>query len=117
MAYLKVNNVDFSPYTSGLQIDNSVNYISQTNASGDMVVDKLKQKKSITATIIPVDINVMKTLQAEIEKFSVTVSFLSPTTGQLMTANCIIPDNSVSYYTIQTDNVLTQAVTLTFTEL
>mgnify|MGYP003291495799 CR=1 FL=1 len=39
MAYLKIDNTDFSMYVSGLKVGKKSNYNAQTNAAGDTVID------------------------------------------------------------------------------
>ena len=78
----------------------------------------LNRKRKISVGIIPISLEQMKTLQTAIDGFEVTLKFLNPKTGKNLSAKCIIPDNAVSYYTIQSvDKVLFNAFTLEFTEL
>lgn len=118
MSYFKINNIDFSMYVNDLKISTSVNYNSQTNAAGNTVVDYINKKRSIEVGIIPLDAVAMKDLQAAIDNFNVSISFMNPKTNTIENnVNCIIPNNDVSYYTIQADKVTFDAFTLTFTEL
>ena len=118
MAYFKINNIDYSPYTSGLKVKKSTNYTSQVNAAGDTVVDYINSKRAIEATIIPMNDAEMATLQTELDKFNVSISFRNPNTNTLEeNINCIIPDTEITYYTIQVNKVMYNALTLTFTEL
>lgn len=118
MAYFKINNTDYSQYVNSLDISTKSNFTSQTNAAGDTVVDYIGKKREISVGIIPLNANDIKSLLADIEAFSVSISFLNPKTNELEEGvNCIIPSNAVSYYTIQADKVLTKAFSLTFTEL
>ena len=52
-----------------------------------------------------------------VNKFKVTITYLDPETQTLEEAICIIPHNSVDYYTIQADGVKFQALSLEFKEL
>ena len=117
MAYLKINNIDFSMYCNKLEVSKTANYNAQTNAAGNTVVDLINHKRTIKAGIIPLDSAVMKQLQEVINAFSVIVTYLDPHTGALNSINCIIPENKVDYYTIQADKTLFNAVELEFMEL
>lgn len=118
MAYFKINNTDYSKYVSGLIINKEANYNSQTNAAGNTVVDYINTKRTIEVTIIPINDAAMKTLQTDINKFNVTLSFMNPDTNQMENnVNCIIPSSGVEYYTIQSNRVLFKAFNLEFIEL
>lgn len=117
MAYLKINNIDFSLMVSGLEVNDTVNYNAQTNAAGNTVVDYINRKKTIKADFIPLTNNQMWALQDMINKFSVSITYLNPATNALDSINCIIPAASVRYYTIQADKVLFNACSLEFIEL
>lgn len=118
MAYFKIGNVDFSMCVNKLEINKVAKYTSQTNAAGDTVVDYINSKRTITVGIIPLSAEDMKALQAAIADFAVNISFQNPSTNALEeNVACIIPNDAVSYYTIQAGKVLFNALTLTFTEL
>lgn len=118
MTYFKIGSNDYSMYVNSLEIEESTNYNAQTNAAGNSVVDYINKKRTIEVGIIPLNDEIMKQLQADIEAFNVSISFLNPKTKTLAeNVNCIIPNNSVKYYTIQADKVMFDAVSLTFTEL
>lgn len=117
MAYLKIDNVDYSKYVSGLKVGSKSTYNAQTNAAGDTVVDFMNRKRTVEVGIIPLDDAAMKSLAAAINKFSVSLTFRNPTTGALETINTIIPDSDIEYYTIRADKVSFKALNLTFTEL
>ena len=118
MAYFKINNTDFSMCVNKLDIKKAVNYTAQTNAAGNTVVDYINSKRQITVGIIPLSGEDMQALQSAISEFGVNISFQNPETNALEeNVACIIPDNAVSYYTIQAGKVLFNAFTLTFTEL
>lgn len=116
--YFSINNVDFSTYVKSLKINTSTNFISQTNALGDTVVDRLGTKRQIEVGIITLDswdaYDLLETLTA----FQVSLSFLNPYTNELEEGVvCIIPSTDISYYTIQADKVLVNEFNLVFTEL
>lgn len=118
MAYLKINNIDYSMYVNSLKIDSSANYTSQTNAAGNTVVDYINSKRTIEIGIIPLDSATMVSLQSALGAFSVALSFRNPTSGELEeNVSCIIPSNGVEYYTIQSDKVMYKAFTIKFVEL
>lgn len=117
MAYLKIDNIDYSMYVSGLKVGSKSNYNAQTNAAGNTVVDYINTKKTVSVNIIPLDDSVMKSLLTAINKFNVSLEFRNPTTGALEKINAIIPDSEIDYYTIRADKVFYKALTLTFTEL
>lgn len=118
MAYLKINDVDYSNLVKELIIKKSVNYNAQTNAAGDTVVDYINSKRTISVTFIHMDDKKMVELQTELDKFSVSISFLDPLTN-LLSENvlCIIPANDADYYTIQPNRTLYKEFKLDFIEL
>lgn len=118
MSYFKINGVDYSKYVNALRVTKSANYVEQVNAGGNTVVDYINSKRLIEVGIIPLDKDSLQALLGAVNGFNVTVSFLNPLTGSLEeNVNCIIPENDISYYTIQADKVLVNAFALTFTEL
>lgn len=118
MAYFKIGDDDYSMYVNSLKVKSKALYNSQTNAAGDSVVDYINTKREIEVGIIPVNDIVLLKLQLAIKQFNVEISFLNPATNALEeNVVCIIPDDEVDYYTIQTGKTLTKAMTLTFTEL
>ncbi len=117
MAYLKINDKDFSMYCNKLNVSKTANYNAQTNAAGNTVVDFINRKRTIQVGIIPIDDAAMVALQAELEKFNVSITFLNPTTKAMDTINCIIPEDNIEYYTIQQGKTMFNAFTLDFMEL
>ena len=117
MTYFKINDVDYSMYVNQLNINRSAVYNAQTNAAGDTVVDFINSKREIEVGIIPLNDEAMANLQTAIEAFNVFISFRNPKTNELETIECIIPEDSVEYYTIQANKVLFNAFTITFVEL
>lgn len=118
MAYFKINEVDYSSYVNKLNIKNIHQYNSQVNAAGNTVVDYINKKQNITVGIIPLDDESMKNLQSQIKEFNVSISFRNPETGELReNINCILPQNEISYYTIQVNKVLYNGFELVFMEL
>lgn len=118
MAYFTIGSNDYSSYTSGLKITRSTNYNAQTNAAGDTVVDFINQKRVIEVEIIALDETIASQLKNDIDAFNVRISFRNPKTRALETnVDCIIPDNAIEYYTIQTNKVSVNKISLKFTEL
>lgn len=118
MAYFKINDVDFSMYVNKLKVAREHIYKGMTNASGNTLVKYVNTKRIIEVGIIPLDDIAMQDLQTAINEFKVTISYRDPLTNDLEEdVQCIIPTNSVDYYTIQANNVLFQAFTLQIKEL
>ena len=118
MAYFKIGENDYSMYVNELIITKSANYNAQTNAAGNTVVDYINQKRVIEVGIIPLEAEAMLALQADIDKFNVSISFQNPLTNALETGvNVIIPENGVEYYTIRADRTQFKAFKLKFIEL
>lgn len=118
MDYFKINEVDYSNCVSGLKVTKNHIYSSQTNAAGNTVADYINSKRVIEVTIIPLDAAALSTLLTAIDNFNVNISFLNPQTGAIEeNVSCIIPSNEVEYYTIQAGKVLTNAFSLSITEL
>lgn len=118
MAYLKINNVDFSKYVNTLKINKKTIYNAQTNAHGNSVVDKINAKREIEVGIIPLTAKTMQELIAVIDAFNVSVSFLNPKTNALEeNIACIIPENNVDYYTIQANKTSFKAFSIKIIEL
>lgn len=118
MTYFKINGHDYSKYVNSLKVSKQAIYKSATNASGNTVVKYINTKRDFSVGIIPLDDAAMKTLQADINSFRVTISYRDPDTNTLIeNVKCIIPLNEVEYYTIQADKVMYKAFLLTITEL
>ena len=118
MAYFKIFDNDYSAYVNELKVTTNNNYNAQMNAAGNTVVDFISQKRTISVGIIPLDDSVMAQLKNDIDSFGLFISFRNPNTNELTTDMvCIIPDNEVEYYTIQSGKVSYKAVKLTFIEL
>ena len=118
MAYFKINGNDYSMYVNKLKVAKEHIYKGMTNAAGNTIVKYVNTKRIIEVGIIPLDSAVMANLQTDINKFKVTVSYRDPETQALVeNVTCIIPHNSVDYYTIQADNVKFKAFSLELKEL
>ena len=117
MAYFKIGKTDFSSIVNELNINNTSNYNSQTNAAGNTVVDYINTKRIIEVGIIPLDDTAMAELQTAINDFDVMISFRNPRTNQLETIFCIVPESGIEYYTIQANKVMYKAFRIKFIEL
>ena len=117
MAYLKIDGTDFSQYVNKLLVQTKHKYTARENASGTLMVKYITDKKTVQVGIIPLDAASLKSLMTVINKFEVTVSYLNPETDTLETINCIIPTNSVEYYTIQAGNTSAKAFNFSCEEL
>lgn len=118
MAYLIINDVDFSPYVNDLKVTNNHRYNAQTNAAGNTIVDYINKKRTFEVGIIPVDDEAMANLQEVLDTFNVTLTFRNPQTNALEEdVNCIIPTNAVAYYTIRKDKVTYDAFVVQIQEL
>lgn len=119
LTYFKIGNTDFSTYVNTLNITKTANYNAQTNAAGDTVIDYINSKRVIDVGFIPLDGTKMKTLLTALDNFNVSLSFRNPQTNAIEeSVNCIVPEQTVEYYTIQSENkVLFNAFTLQFVEL
>ena len=117
MAYFKIGSNDYSTYCNALKVGWSANYNAQTNAAGNSVVDYINTKRTIEVGIIALNDEVLKALMTDIANLNVTISFLNPATNTVVTANCIIPQKNIEYYTIQANKVMCKAFTLSFIEL
>lgn len=116
MAYLKINGNDYSQYVNKLLIDTKHKYTARESASGDLLVKYITKKRNISVGVIPLDASSLSSLLSDLNSFEVTVSFLNPETNALETANCIIPINSIEYYTIQAGNTKSKAFNFTCEE-
>lgn len=117
MIYFKIGEYDFSKCINSLEVSTAANYSALTNAAGNTVIDWISEKRTFTVGFIPLNEVDMVDLQTAIAGSSVELTVINPATATTETVNCFIPDNTVSYYTIQPKKVLFHPFTLTFTEL
>lgn len=118
MAYLKINNVDFSDCVAVLKVGKQQKFKSMETAAGNMLVKPINSKYIVEVGFIPLTVDDMKRLQAHIGKLTVSISFLEPTTNALKTINCMLTTNLVEYYTIQSDGtILYKPFSLQFQQL
>ena len=118
MAYFKIGNNDYSMYVNALKVNKKAEYSAQTNAAGNTVVDYINAKRTIEVGIIPLDAAAAASLLADIDAFSVSISFMNPITNTLEeNVKCIIPDSGIEYFTIRADKTMINGFSLKFTEL
>ena len=117
MEYFKINNVDFSKYVNSFEVTKNHIYKSQINAAGNTIVKQVNVKRILNVGIIPLDAATMIALQNAIDSLTASISFINPDTGTLETIKCMIPSQSVSYYTIRAGKTQFKAFSLQFTEL
>lgn len=117
MEYFKINDIDLSMYVNKLEIENNAQYVAQTNAAGNTVVDYINKKRIVSVGIIPLDDAAMATLLTLLDAFNMSITFKDPQTNALNTINCILPSSNVDYYTIQAGNTSFKAFDLEFIEL
>lgn len=117
MTYFKSNNTDLSAYVSGLRVVENDDYVEHKNALGTKRVDYINKKREIEVTFIPLKSSDMITLLSKIS-FQNTISFLNPNTGVLENnVNTIVDNKNISYYTIQSNKVMFNEITIVFKEL
>ena len=118
MEFFKINGIDFSQLANSLLVTKNYNYNVQQNAHGDTVADFLAAKRIITVGIIPLSAEKLLPLLNEVDKFSVTLSFLDPHKNAIEEAvPCIITTDGVEAYTLQQGNKQYKGLVLSFQEL
>lgn len=117
MAYFKINNNDYSQYVNKLNVQTKHKYTARENASGTLLVKYITGKHTIQVGIIPLDSATLKQLMLDVNSFECDVTYLDPELDHLNTIRCIIPTNSIEYYTIQAGNTSTKAFTFSCEEL
>lgn len=119
MAYLKINNTDFSGLVSGLKVgyETLVSDKSGRNAAGDTVVDVINKKVKLYVTLRHTTDNEMKSFLSAIENYVVNVTFLNPKTNTLQTVTAYTGTPEPEYYTIQPTMIVYKPMSLNFIEL
>ena len=115
------DDINYSNYVSELKVHEIRHYTEQTNAAGNKVVDYINSKREIEVTFIPMSGDEALVLFDDMggynNGFNVPIKFFNPKTNEIATANCILPDTNIEYYTIRTDKTILKAFTLRFIEL
>ena len=118
MAYLKINNTDFSAMVSGLKVgfETLVSDQSGRNAAGDTVIDVINRKTKLYVTFRHTTDAEMHSFLQAIKDFVVTVSFLNPETKSMSTITAYTGTPEPEYYTIS-DKTVFKPLELNFIEL
>jgi hypothetical protein len=118
MAYLKINNVDFSSLVSGLKVgfETLVSENSGRNAAGNTVIDVINEKTKVYVTLRHTFDDEMKSFLAAIENYVVSVTFLNPKTNALATITAYTGTPEPEYYTISNETIY-KPMSLNFIEL
>ena len=118
MAYLKINNADFSSLVSGLKVgyETHVSSNSGRNANGDTVIDVINRKHKVYVTLRHTFEDEMNSFLASVKDYVVNVTFLNPETKQLKTIQAYIGTPEPEYYSIA-DRVIYKPMNLNFIEL
>lgn len=119
MAYLQINNIDFSHITSGLKIgyETLVSDNSGRNAAGNTVIDVINRKIKVYANFRYMSETEMKSFLDAIKGYVVTVKFLNPETNALSSITAYTGTPEPEYYTIQDGKKLFKPMSLNFIEL
>lgn len=118
MAYFKINGNDYSLYVNALKVSNKAIFKSAVNAAGNTIVKYVNTKRTFTVGIIPLNDDVMASLQTDLQKFKVSVAYRDPKTNALVeNVQCVIPNDDTEYYYIHQNGVMYKAMTLVFQEL
>lgn len=119
MAYLKINNVDFSYLVSGLKVgyETLVSDKSGRNAAGNSVIEVINRKRKVYVTLRHTTEAEMRSFLNAVKPFVVNVTVLDPETNTLVTINANIGTPEPDYYTIQSNNIIYKPMSLNFIEL
>jgi hypothetical protein len=119
MAYLKINDTDFSGLISGLKIgyETLVSDGSGRNAAGNTVLDIINSKIKLYVTLRHTTDEEMNSFLAAIESNEVEVSFLNPKTNTLTTISAYTGTPEPEYYIIQANRIIYKPLSLNFIEL
>ena len=116
--YFAINGTDYSKYVNKLKVGREHFYKSMSTAAGNTLVKYINTKRVIEVGIIPLDDRAMANLLRDVNEFQVSISYRDPLTNVMEeNVQCIIPNNLVEYYTIQSGNVKYKAFSLQITEL
>lgn len=119
MAYLKINDTDYSHLVNKLSITTKQKYTARESANGDLLVKYITAKRNIQVGLRPLEASAAIGIISAISgasSMNVKVDFLDPSTDSLSTAYCIVPTNSVEYHSINSNGTLLKAVTFTAEE-
>lgn len=118
MAYLKINNKDFSSLVSGLKVGYET-LVSDTgsgrNAAGYMDIDVINRKVKLYVKLRHTTNAEMKEFLSAISGYVVDITFLNPETNALRTINAYTGTPEPEYYTIS-DKTIFKPMSLNFIE-
>lgn len=115
--YFAINGTDYSKYVNKLIVGREHFYKSMTTAAGNTLVKYINTKRVIEVGIIPLSGTAMSNLLRDVNEFQVSISYRDPLTNALVEdVQCIIPNNLVEYYTIQSGKVKYKAFSLQIME-
>lgn len=119
MAYLKINDTDFSNLISGLKVgyETLVSDNSGRNARGDTVIDVVNRKIKVYCSLRHTTADEMKAFLNAINDYVVNVTFLNPETKALTTISAYTGTPEPEYYTIQPTMTIYKPMDLNFIEL
>lgn len=119
MAYLKINNTDFSSLVSGLKVgyETLVSDKSGRNAAGNSVVDVINRKIKVYVTLRHTLDEEMKSFLTAIKDYVINVTYLDPETKTLKTINAYTGTPEPEYYTIQPARTIYKPMNINFIEL
>lgn len=101
MQFLMINGHDYSQYVNELSVDTHHVYKGGTRSNGREWATLQYTRSMLTVGIVPLDDDVMKRLQEDLSKFSITVSFRDPKTNALKNnVKCIVPTYHAEYYNL-----------------
>ena len=116
--FFKINDNDYSMYVNKLMVSKEHLYTPVTTSAGNTVVKYINSKRVLEVGIIPLDDAAMTRLLTDVNKFKVAISFRDPETNLLVeNVECIIPKNTVDYYTIQAGKIMYKAFSIQIKEL
>lgn len=119
MAYLKINDKDFSSLVSGLKVgyETLVSDKSGRNAAGNMYVDIINRKIKVYVSLRHTTDAEMKSFLEAVKPFVVSITFRNPETNALSTITTNIGTPEPEYYTIQPGHVIYKPMDLNFIQL
>lgn len=119
MAYLYINGNNYSQYVNKLVVTTKQKYTARENASGNLLVKYITQKRNIQVGLRPLESSEALPIISAISgaaSMNVRVNFLDPTTNSISGAECIVPVNSVEYQQINSNGTLLKAISFTCEE-
>jgi hypothetical protein len=119
MAYLRINNQDFSHIVNGLKIgkETLVSDDSGRNAAGDTVIDVINRKYKVYVNLRHTTGEEMDEFLTAISGYVVEVEFLNPFTSEVDSITAYTGTPEPEYYTIQDSKVIYKPMSLNFIEL